>query len=77
MQMNNNASESLTPALLLLLQTSVSANTANADELADLLCLSPHTIQTEYKRICQLLKVHSRTAAILVALKHGWITLET
>lgn len=73
--MEANENVLLTPALKELLQASVNADTKNAEELAQILCRSPHTIQTEYKRVCQLLNVHSHTAAVLVALKRGLVTL--
>lgn len=65
----------LTKSLLHLLQTSVDLSTTDAKTLAESLSLSPETIRTEFKRICQLMNVHSRSEAIIEALKHGWVTL--
>lgn len=63
----------LTPALVRLLQSCVDLCTADTKTLARYLRVSPKTINTEFQRICSLLNVPSRTAALLTALSEGWI----
>ena len=65
----------LTPALLQLLQESVNLGTTDATVIAKILVKSPATVRTEFQQVCVLLNVHTRLAAILIALRHKWIWL--
>lgn len=71
--MNEKQACPLTPALLELLQASVSIRSVHSRALAARLFRSPNTIDTEFKRICEQLDVHSRTDAVLMALERGWV----
>jgi len=66
----------LTPALIELLQVSVTHATTKTSELAAFLCKSPATINKQFEQICALLNIHSRFSAVLTALKKGWIVLD-
>lgn len=63
----------LTEAQIQLLQTCVDRLTVNDHDLAAVLHVSPHTVHTHFKHILELLNVHSRFAAVLVAAKREWI----
>lgn len=65
----------LTPGMLTTLQTAVDHCTTRDDDLAKLLNLAPSTVHTQFRRICEVLGVRSRPAALILALRCGWITL--
>jgi DNA-binding NarL/FixJ family response regulator len=46
-------------------------------EIADNMGLSLHTVEAHMRHIFGKLQVGSRTEAILYAIKHGWISIET
>lgn len=64
----------LTPALVELLQTCVRHGSATGS-LAMILHRAPSTVDTEFKRINQILGTHSRTDAVVYALRRGWVRL--
>lgn len=66
----------LTPALLELLQAAVLHGDTSDSLLAAALHRSPHTVKTEWKRVLAVLGVQSRSAALLVALRQGWVSLQ-
>ncbi len=65
----------LTPALRKLLQSCLDAADADENALATKLCLSKSTINKQFHAIYTLLGVHSKSAAIVLALQKEWITL--
>jgi DNA-binding CsgD family transcriptional regulator len=65
----------LSPAQLELLQACRDSPDADADALGEMLFRSPETVRTELREIYRRLNVHTRAGALLVALRHGWLTL--
>lgn len=65
----------LAPALRRLLQACVDCDSTDTDVLAGSLFLSAETVYTYFKRIRSELGIHDRGAAVIIALKRGWITL--
>lgn len=63
----------LSGALLKLLQACTEAGSLHDKVLAELLCQSPETIHTNFKRINELLGTHERFAAVQQACREGWI----
>jgi DNA-binding NarL/FixJ family response regulator len=63
----------LTPALLRLLQASVSLGTTNNKEIANALNCPEETIKSMFYRINTILGTHSRSEAILKAIAHKWV----
>ncbi len=60
------------------LQVLVLASKAMSNrEIAENMGLSLHTVEAHMRHIFSKLQVGSRTEAILYAIKHGWITIET
>lgn len=66
---------SLTTTQLLLLQTCVDLETANYKRLAVAPCKSRWTVQTDFRRINELLGTRGSDEALLVALNRSWIKL--
>jgi hypothetical protein len=63
----------VTPALLDLLIMSVAIGSTSDSDLAAVLCRSPETIHTEWKRIRVAMGVRSRFEAVMVAISLGWV----
>jgi DNA-binding NarL/FixJ family response regulator len=75
MKHRNDPGCPLTQAHLELLQAALEDPDADNAALAGRLFRSPHTVHTQFREIYDRLKVHSRLAAVRMALQHGWITL--
>jgi len=73
MKMNPDIACPLSCALVGLLQTCVDAKCIKNKTLADLLCLSPDTVHTNFRRIAEALGTHDRFEAIYIAYENGWI----
>jgi DNA-binding NarL/FixJ family response regulator len=56
-----------------LLQMCVRYKTIHDKDLAELRFVSAHTIHTEFRDTLEVLGVHSRFAAVMVAIAQGWI----
>ncbi len=66
----------LTPALLEVLQACAHLCDVSTADIAARLYRSKNTIRTEFRRILKLVGVHSRTAALCLAFRQGWVTLD-
>ncbi len=58
-----------------MLQVCVDTGSTSDETLVALLFISPNTVHVYFNRVFELLDVHSRSAAIIVALKNRWILL--
>lgn len=73
MKSANNDGCPLDPALQRMLQASVDHPAADIHQLAETLCLSPHTVHTYFKRVNQALETHSQREAIVLGFQQGWL----
>jgi DNA-binding NarL/FixJ family response regulator len=65
----------LTTAQLKLLQACLDHRTTADKPLATALSISPHTVHTQFQRICETVGAHTRTEALLLILRKGLIAL--
>lgn len=65
----------LSPSLRRLMLTSIAMGDTSDRALAECLCVSPATVHTEWRRILEVTSTHSRFAAVLHALRHGWLRM--
>jgi DNA-binding CsgD family transcriptional regulator len=61
--------------LLELVRCAVENNTARSKILAEILCLTPRTVDTYWKRIVDALQVKGRYQAMELVQRNGWLEM--
>jgi DNA-binding NarL/FixJ family response regulator len=65
----------LTPGQRQFLEAVVNLGTTDTYALANRLSIAENTVREHFKQIGQRLGTHGRFETVLLALKHGWVTL--